>query len=77
MKYLILSTLLLIACSNTTEPSICTEYESVYIVTIKAEGVLEYESYPTSEECIFVVESYKDEGYVVGCERIVDNTGCN
>jgi len=77
MKYLILITLIITACSNTTEPTVCNEYESVYIVTTNVDGVLEHEPYSNSAECVRASESYKNEGVSSSCQRIVDNTGCN
>ena len=78
MKYLILATLLLAACSNTTGPSVCEEYKQVPILKMSKEygGELILTAFDSMKECDAYVGSLDKPNNAI-CEYIISNTGCN
>ncbi len=80
MKYLILTTLLLMACNNTTGPSVCREYESVIILhVLYTDGSSRhtYTYYESVEKCMDAGELLNVGRDQWACNVKIDNTGCN
>lgn len=81
MKYLILITLILVACgTSTTDTESCKEYETSYLLIKKeAENLSQrtYVYYSDIDQCEYAGEGINTDVYHWQCVINVDNTGCN
>jgi len=77
MKYLILTTLLLIGCNSTMQ--VCEEYEVSFllITTNKTTEVTKYKKTDSKDECEYLASSLNEDDYKWQCFDLIDNTGCN